>query len=1339
MRGRQVQEYYVFIASPSDVAAERDLVRVYFDNFNRTTGLEWQVRFQVIDWENFSTAGIGRPQALITKQTLERFRADLILVIVIIAQRFGTPSGEAESGTEEEVRWALNSNIKSGFPEMKCFFRDIEQFVAPPDPDRIAEAVEQWGRVIRFRREIETGRYMLVKTYAGPESFESVFRKDLEIWLHAEDRPWTQARSEIPPRLSGRHEAPTEYFQDLVRSYQWLDIIGIDSDRAFKLPLTEIYVRLRVILNDDRDNDKSVQDFASVNIQTALQRYIRLVVVGDPGSGKSTFLRFIALTLAKCVLLDDPQPAAEKLLLSAPLPIPIFLSCWDFSEYLKKETRGHINVVIRFIARCLRDTGWPISDADLERLLINDVCVLLIDGLDEVPTEQGRHLVSHLIEEFVEKYHGNRYVVTSRVRAYAGEAILAQGFTRCDIQPFAKEERDLFLENWVKQLFKMRGHFGSIEPAATTELSALSEAIETSSIRSLAVNPLLLTVIAIVHWNRKRLPEQRVDLYDECIDVLLGQRKQAEQQRTSRDTRVLNEIYSEERLDQQTWVRKRFAEIAFAILSRGAEDIDRATVVELLEKHFQTIAAREGSRVKAERFLDRQELYSGLFVRRRLASYRFAHLTFQEYLAAWFLANRDLASTLETVLPYLRDPKWFETLQLLAGELANRSDEYLDRYIACLLDNVGKTIREQAPVMALCANVIRDTQAVAEVRTQTHRRYKRLLRGTLGAFVPSSRVSKQTQLDLLEALARLGASVKSHLISATGSRLPEVRKHAVEILVPHLSDDDLFSMTHLLADPSKEPVIAYISAIVERDRVRAGQLILNLSNYGEETFDALFETAPPKLPASDYEAWPRLLGLVAARSSWDNAIRWLDKWEDDREQTWVLMSGLARAGSAQALQILVQQWGDHDDTQELISGLARAGSAQALQILVQQWGDHDDTQELISGLARAGSAQALQILVQQWGDHDDTQELISGLARAGSAQALQIFVQRRGNYGDISKLIGDLDDEAIGRLAQGGSTQVIQILARWWGDRDDIRELISRLARAGSAQAVQVLVWCDDRGDTQKLISRLAQEGSTQAVEVLAQRWGDRDDTRQLISRLAQEGSPQAVEVLVQRWGDDDDTWKLIGGLDDEAIGRLARGSSALAVEVLVQRWGDRDDTRELISRLAQGGSPRAAEVLAHRWGDRDDTRQLISRLAQEGSAQAVQILIQQWGDHGDTWKLIRGLDDEFIGDLAQEDSAQAVQLLMQQWSNRDGIRELISRLAQAGSAQAVRILVQRWGDHDGTWTLLSHLAQSGSAEVSALVAWRDWAMATAGPRGLADLCAGGLEVPPFEQTLGTI
>ena len=74
IRGRPLGEYHVFIASPGDVEAERASIRAYFDHFNRTTAQAWGVRFQVVDWENFSTAGVGRPQELITAQTLERFR-----------------------------------------------------------------------------------------------------------------------------------------------------------------------------------------------------------------------------------------------------------------------------------------------------------------------------------------------------------------------------------------------------------------------------------------------------------------------------------------------------------------------------------------------------------------------------------------------------------------------------------------------------------------------------------------------------------------------------------------------------------------------------------------------------------------------------------------------------------------------------------------------------------------------------------------------------------------------------------------------------------------------------------------------------------------------------------------------------------------------------------------------------------------------------------------------------------------------------------------------------------------------------------------------------------------
>jgi len=131
---RHVRQFHVFLASPSDMNAERGAVREFFQEYNRTTADNWSTRFEVIDWENYSSAGVGRPQELITKDTLERFRSSLALVIGLMGQRFGSPTGTSDSGTEEESDWALNSHRARTWPEIKWFFRDVEQLIVSPDP-----------------------------------------------------------------------------------------------------------------------------------------------------------------------------------------------------------------------------------------------------------------------------------------------------------------------------------------------------------------------------------------------------------------------------------------------------------------------------------------------------------------------------------------------------------------------------------------------------------------------------------------------------------------------------------------------------------------------------------------------------------------------------------------------------------------------------------------------------------------------------------------------------------------------------------------------------------------------------------------------------------------------------------------------------------------------------------------------------------------------------------------------------------------------------------------------------------------------------------------------------
>ena len=127
----------------------------------------------------------------------------------------------------------------------------------------------------------------------------------------------------------------------------------------------------------------------------------------------------------------------------------------------------------------------------------------------------------------------------------------------------------------------------------------------------------------------------------------------------------------------------------------------------------------------------------------------------------------DFDKVAELIQSRLRLAKWFETLQLLGSQWAKESDEKADRYVAWLLDNRGTTINDQGPLVALCANMVKDISSVAELKQQTRSTFKEAIEATLDAYRNGSGVPAKTQLEILEALGQLGAAVKSHLISAT--------------------------------------------------------------------------------------------------------------------------------------------------------------------------------------------------------------------------------------------------------------------------------------------------------------------------------------------------------------------------------------------------------------------------------------------------------------------------------------------------------------------------------------------------------------------------------------------
>jgi predicted NACHT family NTPase len=144
----------------------------------------------------------------------------------------------------------------------------------------------------------------------------------------------------------------------------------------------------------------------------------------------------------------------------------------------------------------------------------------MLDGLDEAPDRPAREMLSRLIEHAADQYNRCRFVVTSRPPAYTEGAVLPD-FTHARIDPLSDQAVEQFLGRWCGALY-------SDHPAAADQhCQELLRALELRpEIREMVRNPVMLTALAVVHWNERRLPEQRAELYESIITWLSRSREQ---------------------------------------------------------------------------------------------------------------------------------------------------------------------------------------------------------------------------------------------------------------------------------------------------------------------------------------------------------------------------------------------------------------------------------------------------------------------------------------------------------------------------------------------------------------------------------------------------------------------------------------------------------------------------------------------------------------------------------------------------------------------------------------------------------------------------------------------
>ncbi|MFV2081901.1 MAG: SUMF1/EgtB/PvdO family nonheme iron enzyme [bacterium] len=470
-----------------------------------------------------------------------------------------------------------------------------------------------------------------------------------------------EKRKEKPKEIEDETPKPKHdpKFDDDIQNYKikaeslhaTLPVAGFVTQLKVPIDIDDIYVPLHAMVDLRGIDDKKVFADASDaekclrahNMEISLPDAFRqseergragAVILGDPGSGKTTHLKRILLTC----LRNGP----ETIGLPADM-LPLFLPLRELDSL-----NGGLDTFIQ--AQLSNNPNLKTPKEFGEKLLKRGSLLLLLDGLDEVADIKKREEVAKWITDAVEALPTCRFVVTCRFAGYSPTVHLNEAFLETHIRPMNKDQAERFIQNWYGVVEKGLARDpeqaeGIAKEKAESLIKRLREPdFRTRRVFELTRNPLLLTNICLVHRHRGGLPHKRARLYEECIDVLL------EHWRGSKGLKVVSAQSGRRALQPA------------ALWLHSEEGCTRATAEELgphIEPVLKAVNWTDGG---AKDFLKTIRDESGLLTGWDQERYGFMHLGFQEYLAAREIRSRafDDPAVLKALASHFGESWWRE-------------------------------------------------------------------------------------------------------------------------------------------------------------------------------------------------------------------------------------------------------------------------------------------------------------------------------------------------------------------------------------------------------------------------------------------------------------------------------------------------------------------------------------------------------------------------------------------------------------------------------------------------------------------------------------------------------
>jgi predicted NACHT family NTPase len=460
--------------------------------------------------------------------------------------------------------------------------------------------------------------------------------------------------NKLPERVSNLRRSinfKKAYEKAVYYEHRFFNVKGLRTQGNFTLELDKVFVELKISptinyqqgrLNlldiKELEGSRSIWDFLSIAKQQQPEFAPAFAIIGAPGSGKTTLLQYIALSLIK-----------DKKLIKSNGYVPILLFLREHTKnIIEKEPPTLSQLVQIHFSQHKRYQNLQPPTNYFEEQLKAGKCLIMLDGLDEVANENQRKKVSSWVNEQIKTYRQCPFILTSRPQGYKTAPL--ENVNVLEIQPFNYQQIKKFIHNWylANEIMSTAKEDEGVKHNAQLNADDLLERLQSlPSLSALTVNPLLLTMIAMVHRYRGQLPGRRVELYAEICDVLLGHWRAAKgikENLTAAQKRVI------------------LQPLAAEMMLRGKRQISNQEALEIIAEPLKTVNLNKTETIN---FLPNVQASSGLLQESEIGEWQFAHLSFQEYLAAThFIEHKELldfSTIIETTW-------WHETLRLYAAQ-----------------------------------------------------------------------------------------------------------------------------------------------------------------------------------------------------------------------------------------------------------------------------------------------------------------------------------------------------------------------------------------------------------------------------------------------------------------------------------------------------------------------------------------------------------------------------------------------------------------------------------------------------------------------------------------------